>query len=109
MEEMKNLEIIDRTGKKRNIQYKHIEVCRNDDWYKFTEFYEGTFIKTHKKYFFFGETISTDAPKKIFTIREDYENPQLSKEWWNTTVMSKLHEYDQLNNRIQEIENGIVL
>lgn len=67
-----------------------------------TEFYEGTEKKYHRKYFFFGEKIETEKPKLIFTIYEDCNCVKRTKGWWRERIIHHL----ELLNRSEELKRG---
>lgn len=86
----------------RTLQYKtfHCNSEYGDSTY--TRFYEGTTIKTRKKYFFFGPKVTEIVPKHVFTIYEDVNNERLTKDWWKTRILREL----ELLNRSKELEKG---
>jgi hypothetical protein len=67
-----------------------------------TEFYEGTVKVTRKKYFIFGEEITVEEPKKIFTINADCDCPQRSRGWWRDKIMHEL----SILERSEELKRG---
>jgi hypothetical protein len=95
-----NLRYVDIDG--RIIHYK----CFYDasEWgdMHWTEFYEGTIQVTRKKYFLFGEEITTEEPKKVFTINEDCDCPRRSRGWWRERIMHEL----ELLERANELKRG---
>ncbi len=94
---MKNLKIngID-------LQYKtFVEVTEYGDTY-WTEFYRGTVMSSRKKYILFGPVIIEEIPKRVFTIWEDSNNENLTKDWWKTQILQKL----ELLSRKEELERG---
>ena len=70
--------------------------------FSWTEFYEGTASVTRKKYLLFGEEITTEEPKLIFTIYEDCDCPRKSRGWWREKIMKEL----ELLNRADELSRG---
>jgi hypothetical protein len=68
----------------------------------YTEFYEGTETHTYKKWGLFGDTITEERTKCVFTIDEAITNPNKSKEWWEKELLEKI----KLLNRKEEIERG---
>ena len=78
------------------------EVFYSDDSYDYTEFYEGTEKHTYKKWGLFGETITEELPKLVFTIDEAITNPNKSKEWWQKELTKEI----ELLTRKEEIERG---
>jgi hypothetical protein len=67
-----------------------------------TDFYEGTYTHTYKKWGLFGETITEELPKLIFSIDEAITNPKKSKEWWQKELTKEI----ELLDRKEEIERG---
>ena len=78
------------------------EVHLSDESYDRTRFYEGTYTNTYKKWGLFGDTITEELPKYVFTIDEAITNPKKSKEWW----LKELTKEVELLNRKEEIERG---
>jgi hypothetical protein len=78
------------------------EVFLSDESNDRTEFYEGTYTNTYKKWNFFGETITEEIPKLVFTIEEAITNPKKSKEWWQKELTKEI----ELLDRKGEIERG---
>jgi hypothetical protein len=78
------------------------EVILSDESNDRTEFYEGTETHTYKKWGLFGETITEELPKYVFTIEEAITNPKKSKEWWQKELTKEI----ELLNRKEEIERG---
>ena len=70
--------------------------------YPVTYFYEGTYTNTYKKWGLFGETITEELPKLVFTIDEEITNPNKSKEWWEKEILEKI----KILDRKEEIERG---
>lgn len=73
--------------------------------YYWTEFYQGTEIKTRKKYLFFGEKIFEVVPKKVFELRMDIEDHRFTK----AQVREKIERQIELMNRKEEIERGEIV
>lgn len=67
-----------------------------------TNFYEGTEKHTYKKWGLFGETITEEIPKLVFTIDEAINNPNKSKEWWQKELLEQI----KILERKEEIERG---
>lgn len=78
------------------------EVILSDESNDRTEFYEGTETHTYKKWGLFGETITEELPKYVFTIEEAITNPKKSKEWWQKELTKEI----ELLDRKEEIERG---
>ena len=78
------------------------EVYLSDESYDRTEFYEGTETHTYKKWGLFGDTITEEIPKHVFTIYEAITNPKKSKEWWQKELTKEV----ELLDRKEEIERG---
>jgi len=78
------------------------EVFVSDKSYDYTEFYEGTYTNTYKKWGLFGDTITEEVPKYVFTIDEAITNPNKSKEWWQKELTKEI----ELLERKEEIERG---
>ena len=78
------------------------EVFLSDESNDRTEFYEGTYTNTYKKWGLFGETITEEIPKCVFTIEEAITNPKKSKEWWQKELTKEV----ELLDRKEEIERG---
>ena len=78
------------------------EVFYSDESYDYTEFYEGTYTNTYKKWGLFGDTITEERPKLVFTIDEAITNPNKSKEWWQKELTKEI----ELLTRKEEIERG---
>ena len=78
------------------------EVFLSDESNDRTEFYEGTETHTYKKWGLFGETITEEIPKYVFTIEEAITNPKKSKEWWQKELTKEI----ELLDRKGEIERG---
>jgi hypothetical protein len=78
------------------------EVFLSDESNDRTEFYEGTYTNTYKKWGLFGETITEELPKLVFTIEEAITNPKKSKEWWQKELTKEI----ELLDRKEEIERG---
>ncbi len=78
------------------------EVILSDESNDRTEFYEGTETHTYKKWGLFGETITEEIPKYVFTIEEAITNPKKSKEWWQKELTKEI----ELLDRKGEIERG---
>jgi hypothetical protein len=78
------------------------EVYLSDESYDRTVFYEGTYTNTYKKWGLFGETITEELPKYVFTIYEAITNPYKSKEWWEKELLEEI----KLLERKEEIERG---
>lgn len=78
------------------------EVYISDESYDYTEFYEGTETYTYKKWGLFGDTITEERPKHVFTIDEAITNPKKSKEWWQKELTKEV----ELLDRKEEIERG---
>jgi hypothetical protein len=78
------------------------EVFLSDESNDRTEFYEGTYTNTYKKWGLFGETITEEIPKCVFTICEAITNPKKSKEWWQKELTKEI----ELLDRKEEIERG---
>ena len=70
--------------------------------YDYTDFYEGTEKHTYKKWGLFGDTITEERPKCVFTIDEAITNPKKSKEWWEKELTKEI----ELLDRKEEIERG---
>jgi hypothetical protein len=69
-----------------------IESSEFGDYYE-THFYNGTVTKTYRKYWLFGPIITEEVPNHIFTICEDSENTNLSKEWWREKIREKINKH----------------
>jgi hypothetical protein len=78
------------------------EVYLSDESYDYTYLYEGTEKHTYKKWGLFGETITEEIPKYVFTIEEAITNPKKSKEWWQKELTKEI----ELLDRKEEIERG---
>lgn len=78
------------------------EVFLSDESNDRTEFYEGTETHTYKKWGLFGDTITEELPKHVFTIEEAITNPKKSKEWWQKELTKEI----ELLDRKGEIERG---
>lgn len=78
------------------------EVIYSDESYDRTRFYEGTETHTYKKWGLFGDTITEQVPKYVFTIDEAITNPNKSKEWWEKELLKEI----KLLERKEEIERG---
>ena len=78
------------------------EVCFSDESYDRTYFYEGTETHTYKKWGLFGDTITEEIPKHVFTIDEAITNHYKSKEWWQKELTKEV----ELLARKEEIERG---
>ena len=50
----------------------------------------------------FGDTITEEVPKYVFTIDEAITNPNKSKEWWQKELTKEI----ELLERKEEIERG---
>jgi hypothetical protein len=95
-----NLKYVNING--RTIHYKCLSSIGEGAEFHWTEFYEGTVSITRKKYFLFGEKITMEKPKKIFTIYEDCNCPRRSRGWWRERIMHEL----ELLNRSEELKRG---
>jgi hypothetical protein len=71
------------------------------DFY-WTNFYEGTEIKTHKKYWLFGETITKVIPKLVFKLYFNVEDVDRTKR----ELSAILHRRLELLERANEIAKG---
>lgn len=74
----------------------------SDEYTNITEFYEGTYTNTYKKWFWFGNTITEELPKLVFTINEAIIDPNKSKEWWTEELLKEI----KILNRKEEIKRG---
>jgi hypothetical protein len=66
----------------------------------YTEFYRGYRKFTRKKWWIFGSVIEGECPNHVFTIYEDFNNPNLSKEWWREKIREKI----EIMKRADEIK-----
>lgn len=80
----------------------YFEVIYSDESQDYTEFYEGTEIVTYKKWVLFGETITEERPKLVFTIDKAMSDYGLTKEWWREELTKEI----QLLERREQIERG---
>lgn len=97
---MKTLTINNRT-----LQYK---LCFDSFEYgdsEWTEFYEGTITETHKKYWLFGEEITTVKPRKVFTIWANIESKHITKKEVRTWIEREV----ELLDREDEIRRGEII
>ena len=85
----------------RTLTFK-VFVSNESSVFDYTEFYEGTETHTYKKWGLFGDTITEELPKYVFTIDEAITNPNKSKEWWQKELLEKV----ELLKRKEEIERG---
>lgn len=96
--------------KKLSINGKDLEyevfhhISEFGDYYE-TVFYEGTTIKTYKKYWLFGETITKIVPKEVFVLYVDIESRDYTKDKIRGMIEKKL----ALLNREEEIKNGKII
>ena len=67
-----------------------------------TIFYEGTKIRSRKKYFFCGPLVSWEEPREVFKIYANSESERLTKSWWRQQILEKI----ELLNRKEEIDRG---
>jgi hypothetical protein len=86
----------------RTLQFKVCYEANECDDYEYTEFYEGTETVSYKKWGLFGETITEEIPKLVFTIYRDITNPKLTKEYWKREITREI----ELLDRKDEIERG---
>ena len=86
----------------RTLQFQVLCEANEADSYEYTEFYEGTETVTRKKWLFWGETITEERPKLVFTIYSDITNPKLTKEYWRREIGKEL----ELLDRRDEIRKG---
>jgi hypothetical protein len=96
---MKSVTIGERTFQYQTYWERHGEDIGSDP---VTVFYEGTEIRSRKKYRLFGPLITWYEPREVFRIYANSENDQLSKGWWRKQITEKI----ELLNRKEEIERG---
>jgi len=80
----------------------YFEVTYSDESYDYTNFYEGTETYTYKKWGLFGETITEERPKLVFTIDRAMSDYELTKEWWRQELTREI----RLLERREQIERG---
>lgn len=99
---MKQVKII-HNNIERKLQYEVMSDCgEGTASFYWTEFYEGTEVKTYKKFLLFGETITIEKPKLIFKLYFNVENIRLTK----GEISTALHKQLELLDREKEIANG---
>jgi hypothetical protein len=86
----------------RTLQFQVKCEANEADSYEYTEFYEGNETVTRKKWLFFGETITEEKPKLVFTIYSDITSSHLTKEYWRREISKQL----ELLDRRDEIIKG---
>ena len=79
----------------RTLQFAVLCEANEADSYEYTEFYEGTETVTRKKWLLWGETITTEKPKLVFTIYADINSSKLTKEYWRREINAKLELLDR--------------
>ena len=98
---MKTIKIIHK-GIERKLQYKvffHSSEYGENDW---TVFYEGTKTVTKRKFWLFGELITSEEPKEIFQFNFDVETKHQTK----LELSTRLHRELELLERESEIAKG---
>ncbi len=68
----------------------------------YTNFYEGTYLHTYRKWFLFGEKITVEKPKLIFQIWGDIESPFRTKKGLKKLIKGEI----EILDRIEEISKG---
>jgi len=86
----------------RTLQFQVKCEANEADSYEYAEFYEGTETVTRKKWLLFGETITKEEPKLVFTIYSDITSSRLTKEYWRREISKQL----ELLDRRDEILKG---
>lgn len=77
-------------------------VIINDDSYDYTEFFQGTETITYKKWGLFGDAITEQVPKLVFTISKAMSDYELTKDWWRKKITKEV----KLLERREQIERG---
>ena len=70
--------------------------------YVWTEFYDGSYTKTYKKYFFFGPTRTKEVYNKVFQLNFNIEDKNKTK----SDIRKSLERQIELMNREEEIKRG---
>jgi hypothetical protein len=83
-------------GRTLNFEVKYYR----DSFLDKTNFYEGYETLTFKKWQFFGETMTKQVPKYVFTINSAITNEHLSKDFWERELNEKI----KILERKEEIE-----
>ena len=86
----------------RTLQFKVCCEANECDSYEYTEFYEGTETVTRKKWLFWGETITEERPKLVFTIYRDITSSKLTKEYWRREIGKEIELLDRRDEILKE-------
>lgn len=86
----------------RTLQFQVMCEANECDSYEYTEFYEGTETVTRKKWLFWGETITEEKPKLVFTIYRDITSPKLTKEYWRREISKEIELLDRRDEILKE-------
>lgn len=86
-------------------QYEVISVGSEFDYISCTHFYKGTYLHTYKKYLFFGEKITIEKPRCVFTLDFDIESPSYNKKYVKNYIDKALQPY----KRLEEIKKGEII
>lgn len=90
----------------QEFEYKvYADANEHDGVYYWTEFYQWTEVKTHKKYFLFGEVFTKIVPKLVFEVWIDIEDSCYTK----AKIRARLEEQVELLNRAKEISRGEII
>jgi hypothetical protein len=86
----------------RTLQFQVCCEANEADSYEYTEFYEVTETVTRKKWLFWGETITEEKPKLVFTIYRDITSPKLTKEYWRRELAKEIELLDRKDEILKE-------
>jgi hypothetical protein len=90
----------------RNLKYNIVYRYNHDSGgYYITHFYEDTRKVIYRR-FLIGSKIEREIPNYIFTIYEDIESDDFSKEQCKKLIIDKLSHYDNKLTRKDEIKKG---
>ena len=91
------------TIKERDFFYQElVQVDAGDNEYKYTIFYQDTYVEKYKKYLFFGPIIEKTQPKTLFSVPYHITDPNITKNELRTYLERKV----ELLNRKEEIAKG---
>lgn len=87
----------------RMLEYKIFADCDGGGavW-EWTEFYEGTVVEKHKKYWLFGKVIEKVVPKIVFILHFNIKDLHYTR----ADIREKIERKLELLNREKEINNG---
>jgi hypothetical protein len=86
----------------RKIEYEVLYDCSEYGETYETIFYEGTEVKTRKKFLLFGEKIEKLVPKEIFRLYLDIEDEGMTR----SEARRKIERRLELLDRKEQIERG---